>query len=49
MGFSVIRNLVTYSRFQDEVPSVLKLGMQLTFQAKKDMPLGAPVIGKIAR
>lgn len=48
VGFSVVGDLVAHARLQDKVPSVLQFCVEFAFQTKQDVPLGTPMIGKIA-
>jgi hypothetical protein len=48
MGFSVVRNLVTNARLQDETPTILKFCMQFPLKAKEDVTLRTPMVGEIA-
>ena len=48
MCLGVVTDLVAHARRQGEVAAVLQFGVQLSFQAKQDMALVAPVVGKVA-
>src|SRR5688572_21198024 len=49
MRFGVVGDLIAHSRFQRERATVFQLGVQLPFDAEKDVTLGAPMIGEVAR
>ena len=47
MRFGAIGHLVAHARFQHEPAAILQLGVQFAFQAQKNMPLLAPVVGQV--
>lgn len=48
MRFCIIRNLITGAGFQDELPAILKLGMQLSFKTKQYVSFRTPMVGEVA-
>lgn len=48
MGFRIVRNLITGAGFQDELPAVLELGMQLAFKTQQDVSFRTPMVGEVA-
>ena len=49
MRFGLVRDLVAHARSQDELPAILKLGVQLALEAQEDMPFRTPVVSQVAR
>ena len=49
MRLSTIGNLIAHAGLEDVLPPILELGGELTRDAKKDMPLAAPMVGQVAR
>ena len=47
MRFCVVGHLIARTRGQRKLPPICKLCLQFTFQAKQDMTLCAPMIGKV--
>ena len=47
MPLHVIAHLITHPGSQRELPAILQLGVQLTFQAQQDMPAPTPVISQV--
>jgi hypothetical protein len=47
MPLHVIAHLITHPGSQRELPAILQLGVQLTFQAQQDMPAPTPVIRQV--
>ena len=49
MRFSVICNLIAHSWFENERTTVFELCAKLTFKAKENVALCAPVVSKVPR
>jgi len=47
MWFGIICNLIAHARFKKKLPAIFKLGVQLSFQAQKNVSFHAPVISQL--
>ncbi len=48
MGFCMVRHLVTHARLEDKLAAILQFCVQLTLEAKQDVPLAAPMVCQVA-
>ncbi len=48
MGFCMVSHLVTHAGLEDKFSAIFQFCMQLTFEAKQDVPLAAPMVRQVA-
>jgi hypothetical protein len=48
MGFGTGRNLISHSRLEDKLSTILELCDKFSFQDKQDVPARTPVVGEIS-
>ena len=49
MRLSLVRDLITDARCQDELPAICQLGVEFSFQAQQDVTFCTPVIRQVSR
>src|SRR5215475_14304560 len=48
MGLGIVSDLVRHAGFENELPTICELGVQLTFKTQKDVPFDTPVVSQVA-
>ena len=48
MGFCMVSHLVTHAGLEDKFSAIFQFRVQLTFEAKQDVPLAAPMVSQVA-
>jgi hypothetical protein len=49
MWLSIVGDLIAHAWFENELPTVLELGVQLALETQENVPFHAPVVSQVTR